>query len=598
MRTIRNQPLVLLVLSLLLIAGFVAIEACRKMDRPSQAQPELLQEKFFSIKPGTDATVIALVDKIKRQNAIRGFVPRLIKKAGMPVWEKAEITRSTTSSSNRLSAEEEQQVFIPFVVDSVQQTKAILAVKLEGDDTLFRMLYTTQYQQDGFDTTVTPGIWSAQEVFAVFTYFDNAIYGHTKFNIRDSRIMGTSTDTITNDALYEIYSIHREASRISNPVARIIRPIVTYITYIHCGYCPGRMSNGDQQGRSFMCCNPSYEMHPVVFWINDEEGGGEYGWFDIPNNGGGSGDPTPCPGCDWAETNPCLEPDPNAPQVPCNDDWQPVPNAVDELFDVNQFDSVRIATEIEDSFPCVAKILSEDLYDINKIAQKGLREVFTVNQYNHTYFQLDYNLCGTNITGAANDHPDRIMLNGQQHFIDTISLNPCWLKQASRESVVATVVHETIHAYILWCFADYQRYTGSQPGYTIDSFFLRDNFSIYWEAYKNRPWDATFQHTVMANKFIGYMADVIYRWGNSSAPTALRQWVAETLAKGGLQGTSAWGQATGMTDTCTINQVVYWGKKFHDAPGSSTGFTGGSPCRTTYYNFRDSLQMMRADSCQ
>jgi hypothetical protein len=570
----------------------ITAQACRKMDKPKEQTADLLRERFFAIQPNTHPLVAAIAASIKRQDVKRDLVPGVVRKAGMPVWDKAKISSSSISARNG----EGDQVFIPFVMEDEQRTKAILSVKLEGEDTLYSMVYGTRYHQYGFDSSGNDGRWSAPELFTAFALFDNDIYGHDEFYINDSRLLGTSTDTFGSySGNVKIENIDPQLSgRLQNPSGTIL----VLVTFMICVNDPGgRASSAEASAKAARfpvpCYNVSYFSETVVFNLDENYPSG--GYYE---GGGGGGSPIFCPGCNWEDTNPCEEQDPMMPQEPCDEGWQPTLNAQPEPFDPYRYDSVKVSSEIEDSFPCIYQLLKEDLYDVNKLTQIGMHDIFTVNQYNHTYFQLDYSLCGTGISGAAHDQPTRIVLNGQQHFIDTISLNPCWLKQASRESIVATIVHETIHAYILWCFADYQRYQGYQQGWTIDSNYLRDNFSIYWAKYKNRPWDASFQHQVIADNYLTYIASVIYTWGNNNAPTALRQWVAKQLAAGGLQSTSAWGSATGLTDTCTINQVLYWGKKFHDAPGTSIGYTGGTPCRQTDFSFRDSLQMIRGDSCQ
>lgn len=592
MRTSFNRSLTLLACFLLLAASFLVFESCRKMDRPKDDIPDLLRSKFFNIKAGTDPLVIAIASSVKRQDEQRNLVPKLTGKAGFPAWGKAKISRPGRADiSGRI--DETAHVFIPFVQDDEQQTKAILAVKLQGEDTLYSMIYGKRYAGYGFDSSANDGSWNASELFTAFALFDHDIYGHDEFYLKDSRILGAAADTFGSfSANIKIEEIDNEYSgRLQNP-SGTIRVLVTFVI---CITDPEARMASNSSGRfPNPCYNASYYSDVVTFNLDENIPGG--GFFD---QGGGGGDGTDlCPGCSWEDTNPCEQQDPNQPQGFCDDGWTPTFHAQPENFDPYRYDSVKISSEIEDSFPCVYKIISEDLYDINKLTQIGMHDIFTVNQYNHTYFKLDYSLCGTNKTGAANPFPKKIMINGQQHFIDTISLNPCWLEKASRESVVATIVHETIHAYILWCISDYRRYGGWQQGYTVTAEYLQEKFPLHWQKMVNEPWNDTLQHAAMAAGFIDYMADVIYTWGNPNAPMELRQWVAKTLAKGGLQETSAWGHAPGLTDTCTINQVIQWGRKFHDVPGMATGFNGGAPCRTTYYSFRDSLQMVRADSCQ
>lgn len=561
-------------------------------------KPELIREKFFSVQSGTDPIVIALAEKIKRQDSKYNFVPSVVKKAGYPVWHKAKVATSG-GQLNRV-ADGELQVFIPFVVDSIQQTRAVLTVKIDDADTVFRILYSNQYATGGFDTTENGGMWSAQETFAVFTMFDKDIYGHTKFKVYDSRLLGTATDTIGTSpvtaAITDISST-RQGQQIS---ARGM--ITVWITYVVCEVClPAR--NAAPAGRLsdfIFCCNPSYHLVGTLYWIDDDPLPGGGGWWDGGGGGGGCGEPcAPCPGCDWTQDNPCINPDPNMPQVPCDDQWRPVTENVPDPFDVNKFDSVGVSDEIRDSFPCVYEIIKDDLWDINKTIQIGFHDFFSVNQYNHIFFKLDYSMCGAGdtVNGETSPYPTRMMINGNQHFIDTISLNPCFLARASREAIVGTIIHESIHAYIEWCLKDYERYGGTQPGYTIDSFYLKEHFPLHWDYIKKKQYSHAPDHDQMVNDLVNYIASEIYTWGNPNAPTPLRQFVASNIAKIGLHKTSAWGQAGPLLDTCSIIAVDHWSNNFRTAiPGSNIQY-GGPDCGYTFPNFRDSLQMLRGDSC-
>lgn len=569
-----SNPVLIFLLSLTVLIVFFVIHACRKLDRRSNLVIDQ-KERFFRTSASTNPTVAAIASKIKRQDARSNYVPYLIKHAGFPVWDKAKVTLGSNASA-RQAAEGVQEVFIPFVIDSLQQTKAILTVKLENGDTSFRMLYNTQYAQDGFDTSATPGIWSAQETFAAFTTFDYEIYGHKQFKVYDSRIFGTATDT--TGSIPNIWTIENVSEQ---PQGRLSRLITIHITYIYCNICYARMSVDGP------CCNPEYVQQAVMYWIEDPEFG-PGGWWEEGGGGGGScGDAcSPCPGCDWSQTNPCEEQDPNAPQVPCDDQWQPVTNAVAEPFDPYKYDSIRVDNEILDSFPCVYQLLTQDLKEANKIVQLQYFNLFALSQKNHTYFKLRYSLCGTDTNATTQDPPIYRVIAGQVHFIDTIALNPCFLKNASKEAIAGVILHEMIHAYINYCFNEYR-------GGRMDSTYLIQHFPLHWQKFKGRAFDHTNDHEIMANTYIDSMARVIFQLSDTAAPLALRQWVTKEIAKGGLSETSAWGSHSSLLDTCTIAAVEFWSQHMKITSGG-IALPG---CTLTYPNFRDSLQLTPIDSC-
>lgn len=181
-------------LIVLLSAGllFVIIESCRKMDKPQTADSE--KEKFFRTDPNTDPLVKAIAANIRRQDNKRNLTGKLIRKAGFPAWDKAQISKAGHQS--RIT-EGEQQVFIPFFNEEEEETKAVLAVKINATDTLFTMVYGAGYRQYGFDTATNSGRWSARDVFGVFTYFDHLLFNRTAFHVNSSRLLGAATDTIT-----------------------------------------------------------------------------------------------------------------------------------------------------------------------------------------------------------------------------------------------------------------------------------------------------------------------------------------------------------------------------------------------------------------
>lgn len=520
---------------------------------------------------------------------MQNFVTSLVKKAGYPRWDKSRASKRHPLGSARTQAGSTEQLFIPFISEEGDQTKAILMVRINGTDTLFHLQYDTRYSESGFDAAEEYGEWNAQQVFAAFTLFDHEILGSSHFKLFDNRVLHGTTDTIGFDPV--IVSI--SDSTADQPAGRTLWEVRSWVTYMVCHWCPARSASSARLSEDpGPCCNAEYFTVEVVYWIEDGEEEWEWEWFPVGNTGGGSS----CVGCDWSQTNPCTPPPPGEPWTEiCDETWQPIPNAVPEPFDPYKYDSVKVDDEIADSFPCVHKLLTEDLRDINKTSQIIMYNLFAVSKYDHVFFKLDYGLCGSDTNATTHRIPQRPIINGNLHFIDTIALNPCFLQRASRESITSVILHEMIHAYIVWCLAEYSRDPLFGP---IDSNYLKLHFPLHWDKFVGKAYSHSYDHDVMATTYIDSIANVIMRTGNQSAPLALRQWVAKSLAAGGLERTSAWGEHTNVLDTCNIKTVLHWSHHHKPYTGQYTGVVPYPGCRHTYSTFRDSLQLLPGDSCQ
>ncbi len=583
-----NPPVLAFLLSLAMLTVFFVIHACRKLDKQSHVKPDLVREKFFTTSGTTNASVLAIAASIRRQDTKRNFVPSLVKKAGYPRWDKSKVSTRTASARGQ-SGGAAEQIFIPFVSEEEDQTKAILVVKIDGPDTLYHLQYDTRYSEYGFDPINENGEWRGQQIFAAFAMFDHDILGYTKFKLFDNRVLTGTSDTIG----FEPVIITADST--SQPAGRSVTEFTSWITFKVCHVCYARSSNISARDVN-TCCNVEYYTVEVTYWFDDEED--EWDWYvpdpsDIPSGG------SSCVGCDWSQTNECTPPPPGEPwtQV-CDENWQPVPNQVDEVYDVDKFDSVYVDNAIKDSFPCIYKLIKQDMYDVNKVIQKGFDSVFSFQKYEHVRFTLDYSLCGTRTHAYTKNFPTYRVLNGNLNWVDTIALNPCFLNTASREAIVGTIVHEMTHAFINWCFAEYTRNNGFGQ---VDSNYLKTYFPLHWATFKGDAFNTAIGHDLMVTKYHDYFTRVIYRYSNPAAPVALRQWVASMLAYTGLQKSVAWGKPAGVpaSDTCMVHHVAEWASHVRNTPTRPSSVGVDWPdCAITFRNFGDSLQLLPGDSCQ
>ncbi len=291
----------LVILSILLTVAIV--NACRKVDRPSNDKvmdESAIRKKFFTIKPGTDPLVAAIAASVKRQDEKKNIVKKLANKAGYPLWDKAKITKGNPyGQRGATGTEDEDQVFIPFMQQDSNSTEAILIVKLTGDDTLYRLQYGSRYTQYGFDTVAHPNL-NAKTVFNWFTLFDYSIFGHTDFNVTDSRLLPSDS----NDKL-RIESVSQVQGRSSINSYTVY---VTFMTYT-CEPKRGFKGAGSQItstptfcGEGYFAAHIAYTTLPVVYYLDDNDTpdnpADDNGWYDengtFYNSGGGS---SICEGC-------------------------------------------------------------------------------------------------------------------------------------------------------------------------------------------------------------------------------------------------------------------------------------------------------------
>lgn len=564
-------------LILLLSAGllFVIIESCRKMDKPQTANSE--KEKFFRTDPNTDPLVKAIAANIRRQDDKRNLTGKLIQKAGFPVWEKAQISKAGYQS--RIT-EGEQQVFIPFINEDEEETKAVLAVKINATDTLFTMVYGAGYRQYGFDTATNSGRWSAHDVFGVFTYFDHLLFNRNAFHVSNSQLLGTATDTITTQPV-TVY-----IDTVSSSQGRLFSPnpgtIIVYVTYLYCQFPNGGRTASPSSRMVYPdCYNVIYAQEQVIFHLDENMPGG--GYFDGDGGGGDGG--FICVGCSWEDTNPCNL-DPMAPQEPCYDDWQPVENAQPEPFNPYNADSVRITDVIRDSFPCLYSFLKDSLPNANMIAQIAANDIFRDSAYMHFTFDTSGTATtNTQATGQTKTKFARIGPDGRWHYSATIRLNPWHLKHASREIMIATIIHECMHAIFEMRWWQYQ-----EPSPPIDSTFLKDHFPSHWSYLTNRPFTQSQQHQVMATDYFTKFEELMRPWFNPNATTAVRDTVIKALGYGGLYDSDAWKMLPSMgMDTCKYKGINIVGEQAGTGSIAPTGCTG--------HNYHYANDLMMRPSC-
>ena len=246
-------------------------------------------------------------------------------------------------------------------------------------------------------------------------------------------------------------------------------------------------------------------------------------------------------------------------------------------YDPNIADNIQTDTSIINNFPCLDSLLTQSLPNANQEAQKLLHNVFGVSIHTNLLFKIDWALDSLNTTSAYTT-PGFAAFNQASstlHFFDTIMLNPYVVRHASKEYLIATIYHESVHAYVKF------RYQQWVFGQISDSTFLNE-FPLFWPNYAS-PLNQTerIEHETLALSYTNTIANLIKLYYNPSANASLKNQVSTSLAWEGLRETTVW-KFPGV-DTCKINaqniaarntsMIYYYG-----------GIGTGCPAQTVRYD--------------
>lgn len=184
---LMNSKLLIIAISGCILLYF----SCRRT--PDVSFEQKFEQRFFTIPSNTHPLVKIFSEKIKEQNKRYGFVNGLVRRTGFAYWNMSIIGQSTQSIVGRnTGGSDTTMLLIPFVKDNNPYVNSILYIRMTKEDTTYKLVYAEEYVNYGFDTTLT-NHWDGRDVFHLFTIFDNMIFGHTKFKIKDSRLFGIDT---------------------------------------------------------------------------------------------------------------------------------------------------------------------------------------------------------------------------------------------------------------------------------------------------------------------------------------------------------------------------------------------------------------------
>lgn len=161
-------------------------------------------------------------------------------------------------------------------------------------------------------------------------------------------------------------------------------------------------------------------------------------------------------------------------------------------------------------YPCAQGVLKE-IPNVNLKAQEMINKIFNVSATLNLKFIPDPSL--------PDQTDGETTCGGSGEFFNcTVRLNPKMLTSATKDFIAATIVHETVHAYI-----NYKRQT-------LDPATFKQQFPIYAEYIGNNA-----AHNEMAVNYVSIMAEMLM-----ARNSRLTRSTAEALSWGGLQKTTAW----------------------------------------------------------
>jgi hypothetical protein len=181
---------------------FFTQPGCRKTDILT-SEMNNQAESFFHAHPSNHPIVQKIAVYFSKKNEVTGIASTIANTYGIPYWDKTLLfeesgtARSTTDASVIVA-------YIPLLQNNETSVQAQLTVRLNTADTSFEILTAGQYAQFGFmpnDTTALNGL----KVFTLFAGHDRNIFGYTKFNIADNRILlGQNTFPVDMNRHYQV----------------------------------------------------------------------------------------------------------------------------------------------------------------------------------------------------------------------------------------------------------------------------------------------------------------------------------------------------------------------------------------------------------
>ncbi|RYZ94300.1 MAG: hypothetical protein EOP47_28095 [Sphingobacteriaceae bacterium] len=211
-----------------------------------------------------------------------------------------------------------------------------------------------------------------------------------------------------------------------------------------------------------------------------------------------------------------------------------IPPEEPPVFNPYNADTVIIDPSLA-NYPCVTRIIDSltGYANVNALAQVALHTVFGINQKIKLEFIADNNL-PVNIDAQTQSGN---MGTSDSVFNTTIHLNTRMLAHATQQYIAATIIHESVHAYIKYCN---HRYVNNW----MDSTTFKNLFTLYWPPRIMHQSNSIYyyqmsnspHHKAMAANLIDVMTQpLIHLFPNPSLSSGIRDSVYKAISWGGLE---------------------------------------------------------------
>ncbi len=199
-------------------------------------------------------------------------------------------------------------------------------------------------------------------------------------------------------------------------------------------------------------------------------------------------------------------------------------------------------------YPCAQEVLGTFTAKLSDSISSMIKSVFGINESLNLLYSVDPNLAGTTEDGYYN-HINYI--GGNAYYL--ISLNPTTLLNASKEYILATMIHEALHAYI------------RNKKNTLDSTTFNQEFPLYGTYKSNDP-----DHQLMATQFLNSFIKTLSGFNSNLDLSAAR-----AICLAGLYGTDYWKT---LSDSTSLKQKNLADRNVNDT--TSYGHYKGTICTT------------------
>jgi hypothetical protein len=405
---------------------------------------------------------------------------------------------------------------------------------MSPEDSLFRLVYGSEYRRFGFDSTSNNYAWKAKNVYHLFTRFQKSIYNHQSFLITDGRIFGkdSSWNGVAN------FDQNNSWQRLST-----LQPVTVCDINITCDPTCLRAFKSSSTNDVYWCGCPTVPNLCTTQWINVDPGAGslppvfyttdigsggtadaQTWWVNPCPTGGGGGGPAR-----MSVTEECS-----------TSGWVPLPTAGGVLYrklgyhhfetwDISGEDYGKIQYWRQNNIDttgvdsCLRKVLDKLLGGnnlIGRILTKMDRSSLLPNNIEKFEITFRVDSLPTGVSGRT--------LPGHYNsttriFRDTIIIDDSLMMLGTELGVAHVVIHEVIHAYLKSIFHRYfyHNYTATQIGRmnydTILNNYIDTLLSIHDRAGLN-SWQSNnpeYEHNFMADKSLERMAEALKTLDNN-----------------------------------------------------------------------------------